>query len=659
MNKNRNRNQKPTEKGAKPTEKVSKPTEKGAKTVTKPQKTAKSGKKAPFSVSEKSLRRLSWLLPVVAVLAVAIVLVTYENNLLYRVQELNLFLYTPLFFKQQMVVSGGFLTYVGTYFTQFFHYPALGVAMLCAWWLLMVFVIKKTFRIPAKWTVALLVPLALVVLINADLGYWIYYLKLRGHFFIAPIGITVAVGLAWIYRLLPPKFFLRTLLIAITVVAGYPVFGFYALFAALLMAVFAWRLDDYKNLHRGIDTAIAIIAIVAVPLVYYRTTYDQTSIVNIYNTALPSYQKDRLYFVFYTPFILLFVSLVAMAVFYKKNRDENIEKPRKWALSQLALLAVIVGSVWHFWYKDENFHTELSMYRSAVSQQWEDILTTYRDHDAAPSRTMWMMKNLGLARLGRQADEMYRYRNGDTPPNAPFIARMTQAGGKFLYFNYGLVNYCYRWCMEDGVEFGWRAEHLIFMLKCSLLNGEMEVAKKYVDLLKKTKFYAELGEKYEAYINHPEIIQKDPELSVISHLMPPQNELSSDQSLIEIFLINYFAHRTSDDPVFQEQGMIFALQTKDIKTFWNQFYIYAKSLGNKHMPIHLQEAAYLYGHLEKDVDISRMPFDQAVIDNYNNFMATAKQFKGMNESDLKKLMFDRFGGTFYYDYFFTRGQHSF
>lgn len=213
--------------------------------------------------------------------------------------------------------------------------------------------------------------------------------------------------------------------------------------------------------------------------------------------------------------------------------------------------------------------------------------------------------------------------------------------------------------MEDGVEFGWRVEHLIFMLKCSLLNGEMEVAKKYVDLLKKTKYYAELGEKYEAYIDNPTLIGKDPELSVISHLMPPQDELTSDQSLIEIFLINYFAHRTSDDPIFQEQALIFALQTKDIKTFWSQFYVYAQNIGKKRVPIHIQEAAYLYGHLEDKVDISRMPFEQSVIDTYNNFMSTAKQFKGMPEPELKKLMFDRFGGTFYYDYFFTRGQHSF
>ena len=75
-----------------------------------------------------------WLL---ALVAIACALLVYENDLLWKVQEMNLFLNTSLYFKQQMVVSGGLLTYLGTFFTQFLHYPALGVALLCAWWLLL------------------------------------------------------------------------------------------------------------------------------------------------------------------------------------------------------------------------------------------------------------------------------------------------------------------------------------------------------------------------------------------------------------------------------------------------------------------------------------------------------------------------------------------
>ncbi|MBR5929181.1 MAG: hypothetical protein IKZ93_04265, partial [Prevotella sp.] len=55
---------------------------------------------------------------IIALVAIAVVLLTYERNLLWKVQEMNLFLYTGLYFKEMMVTSAGFLSYLGTYFTQ-------------------------------------------------------------------------------------------------------------------------------------------------------------------------------------------------------------------------------------------------------------------------------------------------------------------------------------------------------------------------------------------------------------------------------------------------------------------------------------------------------------------------------------------------------------
>ena len=47
------------------------------------------------------------LLVTVAFSVIAWALVHYEENYLWKAQELNLFLETALLFKQQMVVSGG------------------------------------------------------------------------------------------------------------------------------------------------------------------------------------------------------------------------------------------------------------------------------------------------------------------------------------------------------------------------------------------------------------------------------------------------------------------------------------------------------------------------------------------------------------------------
>ena len=72
-----------------------------------------------------------------ALVVLAGVLLTYEYHLLWKVQEKNLFLCSVLFFKEQMVVPGGLLTWIGMWFTQFLYKPWLGVLMLCGWWLLL------------------------------------------------------------------------------------------------------------------------------------------------------------------------------------------------------------------------------------------------------------------------------------------------------------------------------------------------------------------------------------------------------------------------------------------------------------------------------------------------------------------------------------------
>ena len=56
--------------------------------------------------------------PVVWLMALVVAagfLLGYERHVLWKIQEQNLFLDTPLFFRQQMVVPGGLLTYVGSF----------------------------------------------------------------------------------------------------------------------------------------------------------------------------------------------------------------------------------------------------------------------------------------------------------------------------------------------------------------------------------------------------------------------------------------------------------------------------------------------------------------------------------------------------------------
>jgi len=287
---------------------------------------------------------------------------------------------------------------------------------------------------------------------------------------------------------------------------------------------------------------------------------------------------------------------------------------------------------------------------------WNGILAEAAYAPDEPTRAIVMMKNLALFRLGRQGDEMYHYKTGAKASDTPLAISMTQVVGRSVYYHYGLLNYSYRWCLEDGVEHGWRTEYMKYLTRCALVNGEDRVARKYIGLLKHTRYHRQWAEHYEQFIGNKKALAAEPEFAPILHLMTSEDVLSSDNALVEKFLMNQFVYTSSEDSLFQEQAVMSALWTKDIQTFWPRFFKYATSHPKAHMPKHFQEAAYLYGHLEKGVDISGMPFDKDVVQTYNDFMDLAQKCAGMTEEQMREVFYPRFGHTFYYEYFLIRNQ---
>lgn len=578
-----------------------------------------------------------------------------DSEYLWKVQELNLFLDTSLFFHQQMVVAGGLLTYLGTFFTEFFFHPWQGLAMLFAWWVLLMVVSTKAFRLPLRWAALLLIPVALLFISDFDLGYWIYYLKLRGYFFVATIGLTVAIGTLWLFRLLPSKLWMQITYVVLATVLLYPLIGSYALFSALLMGIIVWRLPNQRLGQRLTVSVVVVASVLVIPLLYYRFVFYQTSLANIYVTALPLFRLVEEYPAYYLPFWFLATFFVLMALGYNAKLT-FLRHPACWLLAHCAIVGCVVWGVNRFWYRDYNFHKELRMQQCMEQCHWDDLLREAADLQDEPTRAIVMMKNLALFRQGRQGDEMYHYLTGAKPCGTPIHVNMIQVLGRSIYYNYGQLNFCYRWCLEDGVEYGWRAEYLKYLTRCSLLNGEWQVARKYIGLLKHTRYHRQWAAGQEHFVGDSETLRNHDDYKQICHLMNYNNSLKSDMSLLEYFLMNEYMTIESDDPILQEQTLLAALWQKDIDSFWPRFFHYAKLHPTTHMPKHYQEAAYLYGHLEHQVDISHMPFDKDVVDNYNEFMALAQRCQGMTEEQMRPLFYPRFGHTFYYEYFLIRNQ---
>lgn len=601
------------------------------------------------------MKRIIPILPWLgALLLIAVALLSFESDLLWKIQQYNLFLDIPLFFREQMLVPGGFLSYVSCYFTQYFFHPWLGVLMLCGWWLLLMWVTKRAFRIADNWAALALIPVALLLIANMDLGYWHYFMKLQGYFFVPTIGTTTAVAMLWAFRVLPQNLWLHIAWVVLATAIGYPTLGFYALAAVLLMAIWTWWLNNNKQ-QNAILTGIALLCIVATPLLCYRYIYYQTYIDDIWTTALPVFTIGESYTGYYIPYYILGTFFLLMVLFYQKSLPAKWQKPLyRWSLQGILMVALAAG-VWHYWYKDENFHHELVMQHCIEETDWEGVISESEKQVDEPTRAIVVMRNLALTRLGRMLNERYNFPYGAKKSNTPLpFDMMYYVFGRILYYQYGLLNDCHRLCMEEGVEYGWRVEIQKYLARCSMLMGETQAAQNALNRLRHTQFHGQWADKMQQLLDDPKQIAENRETGPISHMLHYTNAIGSDGGNVENYIMNQLARQGSDDPYFLDQAMFATLWTRDPVLFYARFANYIRLHRHDPMPRIFQEAAYLFGKLGKRPDLDKMPFDKNVKKTYEKFMKEAEKYNNQSADIGRTALYPFYGNTYYYEYYFLR-----
>ena len=627
------------------------------------------------SVLGKLKNHASIIVWLISLAVVAGLLLSYEKHVLWLVQEQSLFLDTSQFFSQQMVVPGGLLVYIGCFLTQLLYHPVLGVTVLCALWLLLMWLLRRAFMVGERWASLLVVPVALLLIANVDMGYWIYPIKLKGWYFDATVGVTVIAALLWAFRVLSAYRIWRRVLIVVIVAAGYPLFGTYAIAAAVLMGLWCWRLDK-DRWQALVDCILAVLMVVAIPLLCYQYVYNQVNMANLWWTGLPIFKIIDEYPEFYVPYALLGACLLILTVgkwntaakqeqgapspvtTERKRTQKNSKKQKSsskkysgWWQTAIVIivLAATVYGVNAAWMKDENFHHETAMKHFIEQTRWEDVLAEADKQQDMPTRGVVVMRNLALSRLGRQSTEMYRYRNGSKQPASPFPFQLSMMIGNLLYYNYGMFNDCHHMCVEAGVEFGWHVEQLKYMARCNLMNDEVNAMLKYTRLLKHTLFHGEWADNMEK-LQKPELKRKDRETGPIMHTMHHYDNVGADHGYAEKYLMNHLAIIDCDDPEFQEQCVLATLWTKSSLHFWYRFKRYLELNPGKPVPRYFMEAAYLYTTEEKKA-LFNMSFDEGVKKTYQEFIDQLPKYDGMDIDDVRSALYPRFGDTFFFDYY--------
>lgn len=625
----------------------------------------KNGEKTPRDFS-KLTKALPYCYGVVFALAAWLILAIGNKDYLFGVQNHSLWSDTRLFFDERMALPGGFVHWLGCYLTQYFYYPALGSAILVALWVIIYVESIMAFRLKAKWSVAALLTPVLLLCSVICLGYWMYYIKNPGFWFKETLGVLIMMSAVLAARYMGQV--CRIIWVVVWCFFGYPIVGWYALLGTLLIAILGLRKTDNQRFSKWVIPAVAILSIIATPIIWYQH-YSQIRIEDAWIASFPLFQSDLLTSIRPSlPFILLAIALLLTAILTvacPASTDDNKEGKRLVPVTaNILIIIALVACVKFFWYDNYNYKAELRMAKAVEEQRWDDVLYESSIAPGPPTRQMVISKNIALLRQHRMGEAMFHYDNRGEPPYVydSLKVHLVQTFATTMYYHHGKTYFSTRWCIENGVEFGFNVNDLKILTKCSIVEGEYEAARKYIEKLKQTTFHKAWAEEYERYLNNTELIAKNEEFKGIKPLMGFEDLLDSDGGLCEMYIINYFANSTNKDPEFSDVILAYTLVDKNIQLFWPRFFNYAMLHKGVPMPIHYQEAAYLYGNLEHEVDIKGMPFDQEkVVQRFGAFQQMTNQLVAQKytEKQMADAMRAQFGDTFWYFYFLVRDVKSY
>lgn len=612
------------------------------------------------SISVKAWgKTLATLFPLLAAAGLSVALAIPGNSLLQKIEIRSLFLFDRQFLADSFGTPGGFIGLAGQFLRQFLHIPWLGALLWTSMLYLSGRACVRLFSIPRRLLVLGYMPALILLWAVTSMGYLIFVSRAQDYFFAPVLGLLASLLLVWAVRKTRPAAGVAALII-VTATAGYAIAGYYAI-AALAAVAADLAVSDRNPREKYILAALAVICAAALPFLM-SMSYTTVRMDRCWLSGLPSVSETGQVMRFRLPFIAAGIATALLPVAGKLLKER--ECTRKDMLMHAAAIAVCAVVTLKAWNNDQGFVTELKVEAAAAHDDWKSIPAIVKDAESRygsdgsvyePTRIVVLFKDLALFKLGKEGDIAFSYPEGGRMQEREFFLPITYQAGQLIYLNWGLPNYCHRWCVETAVEYGWNYEVLRNISMAAMASGEWETARMYLNILSKTLFYRKWAKsQLDMCGNAQAVAQAEPYRSILP-LMKFENSMTNDEAMAEKFLINHFTarHPSNASPEYDRAALFWAARSQDIDLFWRYFYFYINSNQVKTIPRHYQEAIQLYSQLEPGNGLN-IPVDKNITLSYQNFMKFVQTHPVESIHESKQTYYPAFGNTFFYYYYFIR-----
>ena len=482
--------------------------------------------------------------------------ILYPFALTYQ-EQLQLFLFDGDYFCGRMAEPGGFARYVAEFLMQFYNSVTMGALIIAVLYML---VQRLTWRLMGSdsYYVWSFIPVIMLWYAMGDESVMLTY--------VVALLMALSAALAWrLVQLVRLGKLVRLALVLVTIPLLYWLIGPMVLLVAVLMMPWAVAVP-------ALVYALALILLSA----HYLPFPMLRVVLGISYYRIPETM----------PYMLMAIPVVIwiMALFIKK-----LPQPKPWvACVQALVVAVLVLVPKAFGFDARKYDLIEYDYLVRIGD-WKGVIA--KAEKRMPDLPMSVSAtNLALGMTNQLGDRAFNFYQRGSEGLLPKFERnfaTSQLTGE-IYFNLGLVNTAQRFAfesMEAIPNYNKSARVVKRLAETNLINGQYEVARKYLQMLEKTIFYRPWAQRTMAMLGDEKAIDAHPLYGKLRQYRLQEDFLFSDRELDKICGL-LFMHNQQNQMAVQYLLMM-PLLDRDIPRFMSYVKVVQNRIG--YNPQHCQE----------------------------------------------------------------------
>lgn len=545
----------------------------------------------------------------------------YPYHVHYQ-EQMQLFRFGWDYFRESIAVPGGLSDWIGGFLTQFFYYAPVGSFILAGLLGLIQMLVWKNLehKTFAAYPLTFL-PSAAMFLFLCDENA------------LVTAAVSIIAALSTVMGLMKIRRTGIRCIIAIALMpAMYMLLGSMYILAPAVLAIRSFCRKENRKIAI-VFSAAALIMLIAIPSVARTfSPYPMERLVfgihyHRYHHAIP--------LLAWAAVLLVPASMLLSAV---------IRKDRMMLLS--LSIAVIPLGILAPKFIDMNKERLFGYDFMVRMGQWNKILMT-SDRHTPDSPIAVECTNLALAKTGHMASDMFSFFQNGPAGLLPEFTRdhFSPVPTGAIYYHLGMINTAQTFFFEaqEGIpDFQKSARLTQALVRTNLINGDYEVARKYVNALKQTIFYRKWAKDTEKLLDSPDLIGKVPEYAYLRSVRMKDHDIMFSQEELDSMLGLLFVENSSNT-MAMDYLLGWCLLRKDLSRFFECHRLLEKGYDARHY----QEAVLLYWALTHGGPEGMPGFiTQKVTSDFTRFISLVQS--GRDEASLEK----EFGKTYWFYYYY-------